>query len=191
MRVGAGMEQAAIDHIQGKIEEEVRTRFPDAPVQRVAILQYGDEPVVEPGELVVRVYLEAEGDKGAREEVLEAFHHAHKDALEEFREKLAAKLPEARKFEVRTTGDDGHGPRIMMARPGPLEARALGGGELTPVMARLGPGDLETLDTLITAGIAPNRAEAVRWALARIRERPAYTQLRDRAREIEELKAQF
>jgi hypothetical protein len=48
---------------------------------------------------------------------------------------------------------------------------------LTPVMARLGPDDLHTLDTLITAGIASSRAEAVRWALARIRERPAYEQL--------------
>jgi hypothetical protein len=47
----------------------------------------------------------------------------------------------------------------------------------------------ETLDTLITAGIAGNRAEAVRWALARIRERPAYEKLRARAQEIEELKA--
>ena len=50
---------------------------------------------------------------------------------------------------------------------------------------------LDTLDTLITAGIAPSRAEAVRWALTRIRERPAFEQLRNRAREIEELKAQF
>jgi Arc/MetJ-type ribon-helix-helix transcriptional regulator len=66
-----------------------------------------------------------------------------------------------------------------------------GTGELTPVMARLGPVDLETLDALITAGIAANRAEAVRWALARIRERPAYEQLRERIREIDELKAQF
>ncbi len=64
-------------------------------------------------------------------------------------------------------------------------------GELTPVMARLGPVDLETLDTLITAGFAANRAQAVRWALARIRERPAYAQLHDRAREIEELRSQF
>jgi hypothetical protein len=31
-------------------------------------------------------------------------------------------------------------------------------------MARLGPADLETLDTLITAGIAGNRADAVRSA---------------------------
>jgi hypothetical protein len=58
-------------------------------------------------------------------------------------------------------------------------------------MARLGPTDLETLDTLITAGIASSRADAVRWALARIRERPAYAQLSQRVREINELKAQF
>ena len=64
-------------------------------------------------------------------------------------------------------------------------------GHLTPVMARLGVTDLETLDTLIAAGIAGSRAEAVRWALARIRERPAFEQLRARTREIEELKSQF
>jgi Arc/MetJ-type ribon-helix-helix transcriptional regulator len=58
-------------------------------------------------------------------------------------------------------------------------------------MARLGSADLETLDTLITAGIASNRADAVRWALARIRERPAYEQLRAKTREIDELKAHF
>ena len=49
--------------------------------------------------------------------------------------------------------------------------------------ALLGPVDLATLDTLITAGIAASRAEAVRWALARIREQPAYARLSGRARE--------
>jgi len=47
------------------------------------------------------------------------------------------------------------------------------------------------VDTLITAGVAASRAEAVRWALARIRERPAYAQLREHAQQIQELKAQF
>jgi hypothetical protein len=47
------------------------------------------------------------------------------------------------------------------------------------------------VDTLITAGIAANRAEAVRWALARVRERPAYAQLRERISEIDRLKAEF
>jgi Arc/MetJ-type ribon-helix-helix transcriptional regulator len=61
----------------------------------------------------------------------------------------------------------------------------------TPVMIRLTAAELETVDTLIAAGIASSRAEAVRWALARIRERPAYERLRSRALEIEMLKAEF
>jgi hypothetical protein len=63
--------------------------------------------------------------------------------------------------------------------------------ELTPVMTRLGPADLATVDTLITAGIAGSRAEVLRWAVGRIRENPAYAQIQDRVREIGELKARF
>jgi len=58
-------------------------------------------------------------------------------------------------------------------------------------MVRLRTEELDTVDTLITAGIAGNRAEAVRWALARIRERPAFEQLREHTREIERLKTDF
>ncbi|HEX3958471.1 MAG TPA: hypothetical protein VHZ03_17890 [Trebonia sp.] len=70
---------------------------------------------------------------------------------------------------------------------------ALGGGDpsLTPVMARVGPEELETLDTLLAVGIAGSRSEAVRWALARIRERPAYEQISAHSRQIEDLKSQF
>jgi Arc/MetJ-type ribon-helix-helix transcriptional regulator len=64
-------------------------------------------------------------------------------------------------------------------------------GGFTPVMIRLTAAELETVDTLIAAGIASSRAEAVRWALARIRERPAYERLRSRALDIEMLKAEF
>lgn len=39
------------------------------------------------------------------------------------------------------------------------------------------------------AGTAASRAKAIGWALARLRERPAYTRLSERARELEELKA--
>jgi len=44
-------------------------------------------------------------------------------------------------------------------------------------MVRLGPADLVTLDSLITAGIVKNRADGLRWALSRIREHPSYAQL--------------
>jgi hypothetical protein len=186
------MDQAAIDHVEQQIDGEVNRRFPGA-VRRVAVLRYGDDPVIEPGGLLVRVIIEAPEGREGQQEALEAFEKAHGPAIKQFRHDLSAQLPEAGPPEFRTS-DAGDGPRLVLGdgrSRGSLEARALEGGELTPVMARLGPADLETLDALITAGIAASRAEAVRWALARIRERPAYAQLRERAREIERLKTEF
>ena len=61
------MDQAAIDHIEQQIDGEVNKRFPGA-VRRVAVLQYGDDPVIEPGGLLVRVIIEApEGREGQQE----------------------------------------------------------------------------------------------------------------------------
>ncbi|MGH3171898.1 MAG: hypothetical protein ACRDN0_39325, partial [Trebonia sp.] len=129
-----------------------------------------------------------------QDQALQAFEARHGPAIKKFRRDLSAQLPEVGRLEFRTSGDAGHGPRLALGGKsrGSLEDRALeSGGELTAVMTRLGPVDLETLDALITAGIASSRAEAVRWALARIRERPAYAQLQERAREIERLKTEF
>jgi hypothetical protein len=56
-------------------------------------------------------------------------------------------------------------------------------------MTRLGPADLAAVDTLITAGMANSRADAVRWAVGRIREHPAYPQLQERVCDIDEPKA--
>ena len=63
--------------------------------------------------------------------------------------------------------------------------------ELRPVMARLNSADLETLDTLIAAGIATSRAEAVRWCIARTRERTTYPQLQQTVLELKQLATQF
>jgi len=185
------MERAAIDHIQEKINDELKKRFPGAALQ-ATVLQYGEDPVIEPGELLVRVIIEAPEGREERREAMHAFERAHQPAIKEFRRDLSARLPEVGRLEFRAGGDS-DGPRMVLGGGprGSLEARAEGGGELTPVMARLGPADLETLDALITAGIAASRAEAVRWTLARIRERPAYAQLRERAAEIERLKTEF
>ena len=57
-------------------------------------------------------------------------------------------------------------------------------------MVRLKTPELDIVDTLIAAGIANNRAEAIRWALTRIRERPAYEQLGSTPR-IDRLKSEF
>ena len=185
------MELAALERLAEQFDQMVRERFPGAPIERAAILQYGDDPEIEPGQLVGRVYLTAGSGEGAREQVLEDFHQAHRPAIRELRHELD-QLPEVRLLEfVADSGDGGddRGPRMRLMSGG--RAPLGGEGGLVPVMARLGPADLETVDVLITAGIAANRADAVRWALARIRERPAYAELQQRAREIEELKTQF
>ena len=168
----------------GLIEQEVRGRFPDGVVDSVAVLQYGDDPSVEPGQVVVQMTIAVGPEDG--EDSLEAFHRAHRDAIRELQRDICQRWPQATRFKMVTGQGDG---RKFMWRAAPSDEPP--GGDLTPVMARLGPADLETLDTLIKAGFAANRAQAVRWALARIRDRPAYAELRERAKEIEALKSQF
>ena len=187
------MDQATLDRFTEQARAQIRERFPDAPVARVEVLQYGDDPEVEPGQLLVRVVLEAPDDKDGRLQALESFHSSHREAFKSLRRDLE-QISEVGLLEF-VAGEGGdHGedsPRIRLASRSMAAPALPSDGPLVPVMARLGPADLETVDTLITAGIATNRADAVRWALARIRERPAYTQLVQKTREITDLKAQF
>jgi hypothetical protein len=185
------MEQSEIEDARRRIQQEAGESFPEGAISEVALLQYGDDPSVEPGELVVRVV--PADDQLAGEDThrdpLVAFKDAHDAALKRLRDFIRREQPEVRYIEIIADADSQHRAQLRMitAEPRPPER----GGDFTPVMARLGTTDLETLDTLITTGIASNRADAVRWALARIRERPAYAELRERARQIEELKTQF
>jgi hypothetical protein len=185
------MDQVQMEERQRRVEAEVQSRFPAGVVGRVVLLQYGDDPMVEPGELLVRVFIEPLAGGAQSREPLENFESAHRQAMRKLMTDLPGLLPEAARLQFVREGSEGLNGQIVIRPPAAHGEADRGGAELTPVMARLGPVDLETLDTLITAGIAANRAEAVRWALARIRERPAYAQLRERAREIERLKAEF
>jgi len=198
------MEQAELEQIRAQVSQAAQERFPGAPIEEVAVLQYGDDPEVEPGQIVVRIIVAGPDDPPERMRAFEAFHQERREAIHEFRRDLD-RLPTPALFQLLVGGPppgqaariEDRGPRIMLL---PSRLAACGPGDagpgpegpgLTPVMARLGQEDLATLDTLITAGIASSRADAVRWALARIRERPAFDQLRAHAREIENLKSQF
>jgi hypothetical protein len=186
------MERADIEHLTQQVRDEVTSRFPEGTVQQVVVLQYGDDPQIEPGALIVRLILAAAAGPGGGEQVADAFLQAHGDALKQLRGDLARQLPGLWKLEALASDDTGH-RLVLVGQPHTLAARMAmtKSRDLTPVMTRLDGTDLETLDALITAGIAASRADAVRWALARIRERPAYAQLRERAREIERLKTEF
>jgi hypothetical protein len=195
------MERAELERAREKFESEVRTRFAGAAIDKVELLQYGDDPEIEPGELFARVIVAAPdgldgADQEARGQALEEFHDAHRAAIRELQRELKNRSGGGLMLEFTLAGGsaetEGKRGPVLRMKMGPR--RPFGGGgdaSLTPVMARLGAEDLETLDTLIAVGIAGSRADAVRWALARIRERPAYEQIRARSREIQDLKSQF
>ena len=130
------------------------------------------------------------------EPALTAFDQASRAAREQFTAYLAEKLREIRLVEYTFSNNpvtrDGHGPRASNPVGEQLpDIQEREHGEATPLVARLGPAGLETLDTLIMAGIAATRAEAIRWALDRIRERPAYQRLRELRCDADKLRNEF
>ena len=179
-----------------RVEKHIRSLFPDGVISRVQVLEYGDDPAVEPGDVAVRVFLDRpdqpEGGE-ADEQIVGSFEKANRERLKKLNDELPGVVAWV---EFQADSPDGAEKRrhhvLKIGRGGraakPLDDAA---EDLTPVMTRLGPADLATVDTLITAGIAGSRAEVLRWAVGRIRENPAYAELQDRVREIDELKARF
>jgi hypothetical protein len=184
------MAKDASDQAESGVVDELRAEadklFPGA-VREVALLRHGDDPVVEPGELLVRIIATEQADAGEPKRP----DPPRKELMDQFQRLVARRLPAVRRMEV-ISGDPAAEHRSkMVLRVRGEDGRPPVDADLTPVMVRMRAGELEIVDTLISAGIAPNRAEAVRWALNRISERPAYGQLRERTREIEQLKSQF
>ena len=192
LRSDAEMDRDVLGTIEREIDQEVRARFPGTAVRQAVLLQYGDDPEIEPGDLWVRVLLDADQAEDY-DETLTAFHLANTTAKEQFTSYLAEKLREIRLVEYTFSNNpvtfDGHGPRLsnpVGERLPDIQEREH--GEATPLLARLGPVGLETLDTLIMAGTTATRAEAIRWALDRIREQPPYQRLRELRSDADKLK---
>ena len=178
-----------------RIEERLRSAFPEGGISQVELLTYGDAPAIEPGQTAIRVSVDRAGRPEGREgdeETVHEFEHANHATLKELHDKLPPFIGWA---EFRAAGAEGaRGPVLRIGGPGGRSAAPpldVAPEELTPVMTRLGTADLATVDLLITAGIGSSRAEVMRWAVGRIRENPAYARIQDRVREIEQLKAEF
>ena len=174
----ADMDRTVFESVEREIDDEVRARFPGDVIKQAVLLHYGDDPEIEPGELWVRVLLRADRPE-EYEQIVSAFARDHLAAMEEFTRYLAETLREIRLVEFTfpdnpvTSG--GHGPR----RSWLVGQRVTDLREAARVDARLGPANLETVDTLIMAGIADDRADAIGWVLAGFRQQPEYEQLRE------------
>ena len=114
------MDRDVLDTIEREIDQEVRARFPGTAVRQAVLLQYGDDPEIEPGDLWVRVLLDADGPEDNWEPALTAFEQANKTAIEQFTGYLATKLREIRLVEYTFSNNpvtyDGKGPRGDHAR---------------------------------------------------------------------------
>ena len=183
--------------ISNAVKNRLLSAFPDGTFARVDVLGYGDDPAVEPGETAVRVFIDRAGrpeENWDSRETLDDWAKANSEGLDKLHDGLLPSIawieffPDTPERQAAPSRPDwGHIRSFLGNRTNVLEAMP----DFTRVATLLGPADLATVDALIMAGVATSRAEVLRWAVGRIRENPAYTDLQERAHEIDELKAQF
>ena len=164
------MDQAELEQIQRVINHEMRERFALGSAQRAVLLQHGDDPAIEPGQLTVRVFLPPPEEGEDYEQALAAWQDAHQAGMDALRRELSLRLPAARLLEFTFDDADAATPRILMADDGSLAAEQLSGREIvttalallranyvfpeladraaTAVEARLAAGEYDHLDEI-------------------------------------------
>jgi hypothetical protein len=120
------MERAEQAMIERVINHEMQERFAAGAVQRAVLLQHGDDPAIEPGQLMVRVFVPPAD--GPPEQALAAWQDAHQAGIDAIRRELSLRLPAARRLEF--TFDEPGAPRISVPDDGSLAAEQLSGREI-------------------------------------------------------------
>jgi hypothetical protein len=121
------MERAGQAMVERVINHEMEERFSAGAVQRAVLLQHGDDPAIEPGQLLVRVFVEASDEPG-----LTVWQRAHQGGIDAIRRELSLRLPAARllEFTIDSPGDQPGAPRISVPDDGSLAAEQLSGREI-------------------------------------------------------------
>src|SRR3984885_3486242 len=110
----AAVDQADISRIERIINRELKERFGLSSVRRAVLLQHGDDPAIEPGQLMVRVFIPAPSEPGEYEQALAAWQVAHQPGMDTLRRELSLRLPSARLLEFTFDDAGADTPRIMM-----------------------------------------------------------------------------
>ena len=177
------MERAEKAQIERVINHNLKERFAGGAVRRAVVLEYGDDPAIEPGQLMVRVFVPAPEEPTDYEQMLAAWQEAHRAGMDEMRRVLSLRLPSARLLEF-TFDDPGDAiPRITMPDDGSQAAEQMSGREIvttalallranyvfpevaeqaaTAVEARLAIGEYDDLDEITLTELVTRHLQEV------------------------------
>jgi Peptidase family S41/N-terminal domain of Peptidase_S41 in eukaryotic IRBP len=153
------VERTAMQRLERRIDSEVKARFGAGTVQRVRLLRCGDDPAIEPEELLVRVFVDAPAGQEGRQRALDEWARAHQAGMTRLRRELSLRLPEARLLEFTIDGPGAVAPVTMPHDPAlasePLSAREI--VETAVGLLRTGyvfPGQAEQAARAIEARLA-------------------------------------
>ena len=121
------MERAEKVQVERAINHELRERFAAGAVQRAVLLEHGDDPGIEPGQLMVRVFVPVPDEPADLEQALAAWQLAHQAGMDGLRRELSLRLPSARLLEFTFDGPGEGTPRIAMPDDGSLAAEQMSG----------------------------------------------------------------
>jgi hypothetical protein len=177
------MERAELDQIERVINHELRERFLAGAVERAVLLQHGDDPAIEPGQLLVRVFVPAPDRPEDYDQALAGWQDAHQAGMDQLRRELSLRLPSARLLEFTFDDPGAATPRIAMPDDGSLAAEQMSGREIlttalsllrtyyvfpelaeqaaTAVEARLAAGEYDHLDEITLTDLLTSQLREV------------------------------
>ena len=121
------MDQAEATRLERRINREIIARFPAGTVERVALVRDHEDPALEPGELLIRVF--AQTPDGS----LDTWAQDHQVGMRRLRREVSLRLPEARLLEFTVPGPDAE--RITLADDPALATAPVPVAEAVAVMA--------------------------------------------------------
>ncbi len=179
----AQLSQAQVDQVQRVISHEMAERFAAGAVRRAVLLQHGEDPAIEPGQLMVRVFLPPPEDGQGYEQALAAWQDAHQSGIADLRRELSLRLPAARLLEFTFDGADAGTPKILVPDDGSLAAEQMSGREIvttalsllranyvfpelaeqaaTAIEARLAAGEYDNLDEITLTELVTRHLQEV------------------------------
>ncbi|MFZ0188947.1 MAG: S41 family peptidase [Streptosporangiaceae bacterium] len=181
--MGGTVERADKDRLERVINRTVKERFSAGAVERAVVLEHGEDPAIEPGQLMVRVFVPEPEEPADYEQALAAWQEAHRAGMDTMRRELSLRLPSARLLEF-TFDDPGETmPRITMPDDGSLAAEQMSGREIvttalsllranyvfpevaeqaaTAVEARLAAGEYDNLDEITLTELLTSHLQEV------------------------------